>query len=380
MPRSKPNSQKSSKSTRTTVKEERAMKKTKNSDKKPKVKKPRKSFKEAYTDTREKVWDKKRARVKLHHSFRRSYREDYQRPLKTPGLLAHANSTLKIIFKNWRLFLPLLVFVVLANIIFVGIMSQQTYETVQDSLDENYEALQEGTPLSHFAKSGLLLVSTIATGGLNSGMTEVQQLVMVILFAITWLITIYYLRHLLAGNKPKFRDGLFNSLAPLISSLCIIVVIFIHLLPIIICTIVYSSANETGFLETPLYAFLFWLFCGLLGLLSFYLLPVSLTALVATSVPGMYPLNALRAATDLLQGRRTKVIIRIAFMIIYLAVLWVIIALPLFWLDLVLKENVSFFEGFPFAPIVLQVMTTFSAIYITSYIYLYYRRMLDDTN
>ena len=152
------------------------------------------------------------------------------------------------------------------------------------------------------------------------------------------------------------------------------------LLPIIICTIVYSSANETGFLETPLYAFLFWLFCGLLGLLSFYLLPVSLTALVATSVPGMYPLNALRAATDLLQGRRTKMIIRIAFMIIYLAVLWVIIALPLFWLDLVLKENVSFFEGFPFAPIVLQVMTTFSAIYITSYIYLYYRRMLDDTN
>ena len=107
------------------------MKKTKNSDKKPKVKKPRKNFKEAYTDTREKVWDKKRARVKLHHSFRRSYREDYQRPLKTPGLLAHANSTLKIIFKNWRLFLPLLVFVVLANIIFVGIMSQQTYEMVR---------------------------------------------------------------------------------------------------------------------------------------------------------------------------------------------------------------------------------------------------------
>jgi hypothetical protein len=211
-------------------------------------------------------------------------------------------------------------------------------------------------------------------------MTEVQQLLMVFFFAITWLITIYFLRHLMAGNKPKFRDGLFNALTPLISSLCIIVLVFIHLIPIIICTIVYSSAVQTGFLDTPLYAFLFWLFCGLLGLLSFYLLPVSITALIATSAPGMYPINAIHAATDLLQGRRTKMVIRVVFMAIYLAVIWIIIALPLFYLDLALKENFDIFDGFPFAPLVLQVMTTFTAIYITTYFYLYYRRMLDGTD
>ena len=356
------------------------MKKSKNPDKKPKAKKPRKSFKEAYSDTREKVWDRKRARVKLHHSFRRSYREDYIRPLKTPGLVAHANSTMKILFKNWRLFLPLLLFIVVINILFVGIMSQQSYEGVQKSLDESYEVLRDGNALSHLAKSGMLLVSTITTGGLNSGMTEVQQLLMYFLFAITWLIVIYFLRHLMAGNKPKFRDGLFNALTPLLSSLLLILLVFIHAIPIIICTIVYSSAISTGFLDTPLYAFLFWLFCGLLGLLSFYLLPVSLTALVASSVPGIYPLNAIHAATDLLQGRRTKMVIRLLFMIIYLAVIWIIIVLPLFWLDLVLKENFEIFEGFPFAPLVLQIMTTFTAIYVTAYFYLYYRRMLDDTD
>ena len=381
MPRSKP---KSSKTTRKTVTEEKNMKKkptTKKETKKTsKTKKPRKSFKEAYTDTREKVWDRKRARVKLHHSFRRSYREDYQRPLKTPGLVSHANSTMRIIFKNWKLFGLLLFFIVVCNIFFVGIMSEETYQTVQDSLDESYEMLKEGSVLGNFAKSGMLLVSTVTTGGLTSGMTEVQQIFMFIFFGITWLVVIYYLRHLMAGNKPKFRDGIFNALTPLISSFCVLALIFLHALPIIVSTIVYSSAVKTGFLETPLYAFLFWLFAGLLALLSFYLLPVSITALVAVSVPGMYPLTAIHAATDLLQGRRTKFIIRIIFGFLYVGVIWVVIMLPLMWLDLVLKENVEWLEGFPLAPLALQIMTTFTAIFITSYIYLYYRRMLDDTN
>ena len=126
--------------------------------KKPKEKKPRKSFKEAYTDTRDKVWEKKRARVKLHHSFRRSYREDYDRPLTVPGLVSHATSTLKILFKNWKLFGALLALIVTCNIAFVGIMNQETYETVQDSLDESYDILQNGGELGRVAKSGLLLV------------------------------------------------------------------------------------------------------------------------------------------------------------------------------------------------------------------------------
>lgn len=369
-----------SKSKSKTVNKEKTMKKKTTETKKVKTKKTYKTFKESYRDTREKVWDKKRARVKLHHSFRRSYREDYKRDLKAPGLVAHAHSTLKIIFKNWKIFGLLLILVVLCNVIFVGIMSQNTYETVQDSLDESYEMLKEGGALGHLAKSGLLLISTVTTGGLTSGMSEVQQILMVFFFCTTWLVTIYYLRHLLAGNKPKFRDGIFNAFAPLISSFCVVALIFVHALPIIICVIVYSSAVSTGFLETPLYAFLFWLFCGLLGLLSFYLLPVSLTALVAVSVPGMYPMTAIHAATDLLQGRRTKYIIRLLFCLLYVGIIWVVVMLPLMWLDLVLKENFEIFEGIPFAPLCLQLMTTFTVIYVTSYLYLYYRRMLDDTN
>ncbi len=344
---------------------------------KNKEKKPRKTFKEAFYAQREKVWAKKRARLKLHHSFKRSYREDYVRGLQAPGLVAHAMSTLKIILKNWKLFFGFLLFIVIMNVIFVGLMSEDTYQTVQDSLDESTEILQFGE-IGRLAKSGLLLISTITTGGLTKGMTEVQQVFAFFFGAVTILVTIYYLRHLMAGNHPRMRDGLYNALTPLISTMLVLLLVFVHLIPVFIFVIVYSTALATDFLAEPLYAFLFWLFGSLLLLLSAYLLPGSILAICATTVPGIYPMQAVNATTDLIQGRRTKFIIRVLFAFLFLAVIWIIVMLPLIWLDLVLKQNIEWVEGIPFVSFMLQVMTTFTVIYLTSYIYLFYRRMLDD--
>ena len=345
------------------------------------AKKTHKTFKQAFRDTRDKIWNKRLARLRLHHSFKRSYREDYQRELKVPGLMQHAMTTLKIIFKNWKLFLPLLVMIVTMNIIFVGLLSEETYKTFQESLKQNYSALEEGE-LGRLAEAGLLVISTVTTGGLTHGMNEVQQVFLILFIAITWLITIYFLRHLLAGNRPKFRDGVYNALTPLLSSLLIIALIFIHLIPILIFVVVYSAAVQTGFLDTPLYAFVFWLFGSLLILLSCYLLPVSITSLVAVTVPGIYPMTAINATTDLMQGRRTKFIIRLIFAVIFVGVIWVIVMLPIMWLDLLLKENIGWWADLqaPVASFFLQIMTTFVVIYLTSYIYLFYRRMLDDPN
>lgn len=339
--------------------------------------KPHQTMKEAFYATREKIWAKKRARLKLHHSFKRSYREDYVRGLQAPGLVAHATSTLKIIFKNWKLFGGLLAIIVFMNVVFVGLMSEDTYQTVQDSIDESSEVLQYGE-VGRVAKSGLLLISTVATGGLTKGMTEVQQVFAFFFSAVTILVVVYYLRHLMAGNHPKIRDGLYNALTPLISTMLVLILIFIHLIPIFLFTIVYSTAIATDFLSQPLYAFLFWLFGSLLILLSAYLLPGSILALCASTVPGIYPMQAVHATTDMIQGRRTKFIIRMFFAMLFMAVIWVIVMLPLIWLDLVLKQNIEWVEGIPFIPLMLQIMTTFTVIYLTSYVYLFYRRMLDD--
>ncbi len=315
---------------------------------------------------------------KLHRSFRRSYREDYLRPYEGPGLLSHAITTFRMVFKNWKLFLPLIILVAFFNVILVGLMSESTYVTFQQSLDETTSSLASGKELGTFARSGLLLLSTITTGGLSQGMTEVQQVFAVLLFLISWLIVIYILRHRLAKQKIKLRDALYNALSPLLSTLAVLAVIFIEAIPLMIVIITYSAAVRTNFLATPFYALIYFIFAALLILLSVYLISSSIIALVAVSAPGLYPMVALSTAADLLAGRRVKFIIRLFYLIFVLVVVWIVVMLPLIALDLWLKSILPGLTGFPFVSIELLLMTCFSVVYGTSYIYLYYRRMLDD--
>lgn len=341
--------------------------------------KERLSFRESFYQTRERVWAKRSERVRLHTSFKRSYREDYVRPLSAPGLLHHAMTTLKFVFKNWRLFVPLILIVVVLNIFLVGLMSESTYVTFQETLEETNEYVAEGR-LGQVAKASLLLISTVTSGGLSSGLSEAQQVFAILLFIIVWLVTIYLIRHIMAGNRPKLRDGLYNALSPLLSTLMVFVVVVLHLIPILIVVIGYSTAIATDFLSMPLYAFIFWLFAAGLILLSCYLLPGSVLGLVAVSAPGMYPMAAVNTASDLIQGRRTKFIIRLIFAIFFLAVLWVVVMLPLILLDMAVKANVTWMAGVPVVPFLLLMMTTFTFVYVSAYVYLYYRRMLDDPN
>lgn len=336
----------------------------------------KRTFKEAFKESKEKVAARKRSRVRLHRSFRRSYREDYNRPFEGPGLLSHAVTSFKIIFKNWKIFLPLVLLVAVLNVFLVGLMNEDTFVQLQKSIDETSEDIQMGK-LGTFAKSGLLLVSTITTGGLAQNQTEVQQIFATLLFIITWLVTIYLLRHILAKHKVKLRDGLYNALAPFISTLIVGLVIFIEAIPAMIVIIAYSAAVATDFLSTPFYALIFFIFAALLTLLSVYLISSSLVAMVAVSAPGLYPLVAIHTANDLLAGRRIKFIIRVLYLIVTLVVVWVIVMLPLIALDLFLKSILPVLSGLPFVSFELLVMSCFSTVYATAYLYLYYRRLLD---
>ena len=350
-----------------------------NSKIKLKTQKPRKTFRQSFYEQREKIWNKKAQRVKLHRSFKRSYHEDYDRPLNAPGLLSFAMTTLLFILKRWKTFGALLVIVVGLNIFLVGIMQESTYVTFQDTLEETNQYLADGQ-LGSVAKAGLLLVSTVTTGGLNQGMNEVQQVFAILLFIVVWLVTIYLIRHIIAGHKPRFRDGLYNALSPFISSLVVFLVVFLHLIPIFIVIVTYSAAVATDFLSTPLYAFIYWLLASGLILLSCYLLPGSILGLVAVSAPGMYPMAAVNTASDLMAGRRIKFITRFIFVLFFLAVLWVIVMMPIILIDFAIKGAFDWATGAPIVPCALLCMTCFTFIYISAYCYLFYRRMLDDPN
>jgi hypothetical protein len=318
----------------------------------------------------------KRVAATSHKSFRRSYREDYIKQDQSPGLFAHATHTLTTLLKNRRTFLALFAAFAIASILLLGLLSEDTYVSFQKAIDETAAGLETGD-IGRGAKAGLLLVSSFTSGGLSQTMSETQRVLTIFVFLAVWLTTIFILRGILSDNKPKMRDALYSALSPLVSTLLVFVMIFIHLIPIFLVIIAYSSASATDFLATPFYAFIFWLLACALTLLSCYLLSSSLMALVVVTVPSTRPFAALNLASDLMAGRRIKFIIRILFLLFLALLALVAIVFPIIVFDLWLKSAFPFFVGWPIVPVVLLLFTTFFFIYATAYIYLYYRRLID---
>ena len=338
------------------------------------IKHEKKGLRVRYLELKGYIKEKRAHRVILHKSFKRSYHEDYHRDLNVPGIMYHIMASFRMIFKNWKLFLPLLIIAVVLNVIFVGIMSESSYVQFQDIMDQTSVEVTGGD-IGSVAKAGLLLISTVTSGGLSGESSENPVVFGVLIFLIIWLTTIFLLRHLLAGHKVKLRDGLYNAMTPLISSFIVFAVAVFQCIPIFLLIIVYSSAVQTEFLSTPFYALVFFIFAAAMILLSGYLLSSSLMAFVAVSAPGMYPFRALSVASDLMAGRRIRFIIRLVALVLTVAIVWVLVMLPLILFDMWMKQF-EWTEGIPFVPICLASMTCFSAIYATVYLYMYYRWML----
>lgn len=329
----------------------------------------------AFRDLKKTIDKKRKARVNPHKSFRRSYREDYRRDLEIPGIMQHISKSFGMIFKNWRLFLPLLIIVVVLNAVFVGIMNESSYVQFQDILDETSEQVTGGD-IGSVAKAGLILISTVTTGGLSGESSEAATVFGVLIFLIIWLVTIFLLRHIMAGHKVKLRDGLYNAMTPLISTFIVFVVAVIQCIPIFLLVIAYSAAVQTEFLATPFYALVFFIFAVLMIVISGYLLSSSLIAMVAVSAPGLYPLRALHTASDLMMGRRTRFILRLVALLLTLLILWIVVMLPLIMFDVFMKQF-AWTAGIPFVPICMTIMTCFTCLYVTVYLYIYYKWMLN---
>lgn len=214
---------------------------------------------------------------------------------------------------------------------------------------------------------GLLILSTIMMTLAMAGLTETTAVFAVLIFLMIWLVVIFVVRHLMAGHKVTLRDGLYNSMTPLLSSLVIFVVVIIECLPIFLVIIAYAAAVKTEFLTMPFYALLFFGFAGLMLALSGYLLSSSLIALIATSAPGIYPWQALMTASELMMGRRIRFIIRLIALVLVLGLIWMVVILPLSALKLPVEV----------LSVVMAFLGCFSAIYATVYLYLYYRYLLD---
>ncbi|MDR2063617.1 MAG: hypothetical protein LBQ02_02385 [Candidatus Nomurabacteria bacterium] len=312
-----------------------------------------------------------------HRSFRLTRKEDYKKPHPPAQYIKFIFQVFGMIKKNKKVFFRLLLVSALASIALVGIMSQDRYESLNEAMDETSDEVVAGN-FSGFGKTTMLFITTVATGGLNQNPTESQQIFNVLIMILIFLATIWILRQRLAGNDVRMRDALYNAFSPLVSIMLVFILLLVQLIPIFVAFIVYSSAVETNFLSNGFYALFFWIAAGGLGLLSVYLAVPTVIAVIAATAPGLYPMQALHNAGELVLGKRFKIIFRFIWGVVGILPVWIIVVLPAILLDSLLKEFSDFFEGWPIVPVAFLLVSLFSVVYFSTYLYMYYRRLLDE--
>lgn len=311
-----------------------------------------------------------------HRSFRLTRQRDYKRSLKMAGYWSFTNEVRAVLWKNWQLFGGLVLVYAVATVIISGFGAQESYGNLAQALKDSGGEVFKGD-FGPVSQAGLLLLTTVTTG-LSPNLTEAQSVLGGLALFFGWLSTIWLLRNTLAGHHPRLRDGLYNSGSPVLATVLVGFIITLQLLPAAIAVIVYGAAQASGLLEGGVSAMLVWGSVGLLGLLSIYWITSSFIALVIVTLPGMYPLHAIRSAGDLVVGRRLRVLFRLAWLFALMVVAWAVIVIPFILFDDWVKTLVPAISWLPLVPIVIVGMASLTLVYVTSYIYLLYRRIVDD--
>jgi hypothetical protein len=281
-----------------------------------------------------------------------------------------------MLWKNKNLFILLALVYGAMSVALVGVASQDIYSQLGDTLRETSEDVFNGN-MGEVGKATVLLLTGV-TGMTGQDLTAAQQIYAVILILFTWLTTVWLLRAIMAGHKPRLRDGLYNAGSPILPTFLVGLLLIVQLLPVALAIVGFGAASSTGLLDSGIESMLFWTCAMLLGALSLYWITSTLIALIVVTLPGMYPMRAIKTAGDLVIGRRVRILLRIIWLFFILAITWLVIMIPIILFDTWLKGIQPAIEWVPIVPTALLITSTLTMMWSASYVYLLYRKVVDD--
>ncbi len=310
-----------------------------------------------------------------HRSFRLTRRRDYTRSLALPGYISFTRSVNRSIGDHKKVFLTMAVVYGIAILLLGGIANQEFYTQINALLkDSSGQLFGEG--IGQVGQAGLLLASVFVGGGTT--LSTDQQIYLGFLLVMVWLTTVWLLREFSLGRQPKLRDGLYNAGAPIVASIAIILVALIQLMPLAITGLVYSGLTSAGLAVSGFGSMLFWVIAAIVFALTLYWLTSSFLALIIVTLPGMYPMRALRIAGDIVVGRRLRILYRLLWAALLIVLAWVVLLVPLVVLTSLLADVWEWLDVVPIMPTAVAFVSAFSTVWAASYIYLLYRRIVDD--
>lgn len=311
-----------------------------------------------------------------HRSFRRTYRRDYVRSLDLPGYWSLTNSVWRTLWESRRLFVWVVIVYALLSGLLVGLASQDTYTTLSTTLRDTSGEIFTGN-WGEIGKAGLLFASSV-TGSLTATPTEAQQIYAGLIALLIWLTTVWLLRATRAGQRPRFRDGLYNAGAPIVPTVAVSFALIIQLVPAALAVIAFGAAMSTGFLNEGVEAMIFTVVATLLIVLSTYWVTSTLIALIVVTLPGMYPMYALKTAGDLVIGRRLRILFRWLWLALLVLIVWSVVMIPIIILDTWIKSLIPTIQWLPIVPVTLLLMSSLTITFVAAYVYLFYRKVVED--
>ncbi len=274
-----------------------------------------------------------------------------------------------------RIFIWLIIGYAAVVLIVGGVTNQDTYTQINDLMKESSQTLLDGG-IGKLGQAGLLLLATVSSS--STDLSIDQQIYLGFSLLVVWLVTVWLLRELLLGRKPRLRDGLYSAGSPIISTLVTVFILMVQLLPVGVMALIYAALSSVGLVDAGFGAMLFWVVATTVFALVAYWVTSTLIALVIITLPGMYPLHAMRAASDLVLGRRLRILYRWLWAALMVVIFWVVGMVPTILLDGWLKVAWKQWQPVPFVPFLVTMMSAATAVWLASYVYLLYRKVVDD--
>lgn len=309
-----------------------------------------------------------------HRSFHRTYRRDYIRSLELPGYLQFTGQVWRTLWSQKNTFLLLAVLYALASLLFGGITNQQSYQQIAGLVSQSGGQILHGA-WGSVGQAGLLLFAAFIS---PQSLTAEQQLYLALFGVMIWLATVWLLREIFAGRRPKMRDGIYSSGSPLVASFVVVIVLLVQLMPAALVALVYSALTQSGLLVEGLSTLLFGIFALLMLTLVLYWITPTFLALVIVTLPGMYPFRALKAAGDIVVGRRLRILYRLLWMLLVVALSWLVVMIVMVLIDTGITHLWPALNWLPLVPIAAALMGALSAVWASAYVYMLYRRIIDD--
>ena len=261
-----------------------------------------------------------------------------------------------------------LVFMVI-NLLVIGLAQQENYQFFSNTIKAVGDDLAAGDFGS--ITSTVTLFGIAVSGGLNGELSDAQQFALGLTTLLLALSVVWFLRHGLQGKVISVRDALYSSGGPILPAVLLTLVATVQMMPAALGALLYTVVSSAGVSGIEL--MMFAVASVLLILMSLYWVISTFFAGIIVTIPGTYPMRALKLAGDIVIGRRLTLLMRTLWLGLILLITWALILIPI--LLLAGAINVTWL---PLVPVTIQILSAWSLIFSVTYIYLLYRRMLDE--